>query len=622
VALKVLPFAATLDARQLQRFKNEAQAAAHLEHQNIVPVHAVGCERGVHYYAMQFIDGQTLAELIHELRGQRAKPAGEATAPYVATPPGGDRPAAEVATPAVAVRSTLRSSTGLAFFRLAAQLGVQAADALEHAHQLRIIHRDIKPGNLLVDGRGNLWIADFGLAHCQSQAGLTLTGDLMGTLRYMSPEQALAGHVEVDGRTDVYSLGATLYELLTLEPAFPGQDRQELLRQIAFEEPRPPRRLNKAIPAELETIVLKAMEKKPTERYATAKELAEDLRRFLDDEPIRARPAGFGRRARKWVKRRPALTTALVLLVAFGAVALAYRPPPPTSAELEQRAENEYRNAIATLEEEISQGRPISLIGPATRSVAHRWRAGQGRVSVPENSQEGRLVTISALEPSVLELLHDTGRSSYRLVVEMRQQRRIRATDAAEVAVSFAYRKYVTEEGPQFIFGRVKFADIGRRATLWKDRSGRPASLFQLGYYLLGATRAGIDRTHSVGGPYVLYPPAPANVWPGPWRRLEIEVRPGNFRAKHWDGAVVEMLPASKVPSALAIVRQQYPAYSGRWLVVDEGHVRALTNFRLKYPDFQSVQFPQAVQNSVGLFLEDSMVSLRRFDVEPLAEGE
>ena len=150
-------------------------------------------------------------------------------------------------------------------------------------------------------------MTDFGLAHIQSDARLTMTGDLVGTLRYMSPEQALAKHVVVDHRTDVYSLGATLYELLTLEPAFGGNDRQELLRQIAFEEPKPPRRINKAIPAELETIVQKAMEKNPAERYATAKELADDLRRWLADEPIRARRAGVVKRVRKWGRRHRAL---------------------------------------------------------------------------------------------------------------------------------------------------------------------------------------------------------------------------------------------------------------------------------------------------------------------------
>src|SRR5262249_1538571 len=160
------------------------------------------------------------------------------------------------------------------YFRKVAELGVQAAEALDHAHQLGIVHRDIKPGNLMLDGRGNLWVTDFGLAHMQQrEANLTMTGEMVGTLRYMSPEQALAMRVRIDHRPDVYSLGAPLYESLTLRPAFWGEDRQELLRQIASEEPPKPRRLERAIPAELEIIVLKAMEKRPQDRYNTAQEL-------------------------------------------------------------------------------------------------------------------------------------------------------------------------------------------------------------------------------------------------------------------------------------------------------------------------------------------------------------
>jgi serine/threonine protein kinase len=335
VALKVLPFAATMDPRQLQRFHNEARAAALLDHPHIVHVHAVGCERAVHFYAMQFIEGQTLAQMIADLRLQITdckKPAPrDSKSPAVpgCSPP--TQPYSAICnlqsaiapdTAARAAASTERAPRDRAYFRRAAELARQAAEALDHAHTLGIVHRDVKPANLLVDGRGNLWVTDFGLAHVQSDARLTMTGDLVGTLRYMSPEQALAKRVVVDHRTDVYSLGATLYELLTLEPAFAGNDRQELLRQIAFEEPRPPRRINRAIPAELETIVQKAMEKNPADRYATAQEMAEDLRRFLADEPIRARPASAARRLRKWGRRHPAwvaaaataLTTAVAVL--------------------------------------------------------------------------------------------------------------------------------------------------------------------------------------------------------------------------------------------------------------------------------------------------------------------
>jgi WD40 repeat protein len=205
-----------------------------------------------------------------------------------------------------------------------ANVGVQAAEGLEHAHQFGVIHRDIKPANLLVDGRGNLWIADFGLARFGGDAGLTMTGDLLGTIRYMSPEQALAKRDTVDARTDIYSLAVTLYELLTLEPAYNGRNREEVLRQIAFEEPRTPHRLNGSIPAELETIVLKAMAKHPEERYATALELADDLRRLLEDKPIKARRPSLRQRAAKWARRHKTVVRAalVVLLMAMAALAV------------------------------------------------------------------------------------------------------------------------------------------------------------------------------------------------------------------------------------------------------------------------------------------------------------
>jgi serine/threonine protein kinase len=342
VALKVLPFATALNARQLRRFQNEAQAAAHLHHTNIVPVHAVGSDRGVHYYAMQFIEGQTVAKMIEELRsltGRSTNPAdpssidvdgrpGEdvTTQPHYGvkawrfdtpTPP----PAASDTRNGPATVATKKSSRDPSLFQTVARLGVQAAEALEHAHQMGVVHRDIKPANLLVNDRGHLWITDFGLARCQGEGGLTLTGDVLGTLRYMSPEQALAKRMRVTHHTDIYSLGVTLYEMLTLEPAYNGRDRQEILKQIAFDDPRPPRKVNSAIPIELETIVLKAMAKEPESRYATAQEMADDLRRFLEQRPILAKRPTWREHLRKWTLRHKQLVLASAGLIFTSALA-------------------------------------------------------------------------------------------------------------------------------------------------------------------------------------------------------------------------------------------------------------------------------------------------------------
>jgi serine/threonine protein kinase len=354
VALKVLPFAAALDSRQLQRFKNEALAAAHLRHENIVPVHAVGEERGVHYYAMQFIEGRSLAHWIADLRLQIA-----------------DCPdkSAMATTPPVATLATERSTGSRRYYDWVARLGRQAALALEHAHSVGIVHRDIKPANLLLDPRGQLWIADFGLAQMAGDAGLTITGEVLGTLRYASPEQVLARRGVVDHRSDVYSLGATLYELLMLRPIFEGRDRNELLRQIANDEPQSPRSVHPSVPRELETIVLKALGKEPSERYPTARELADDLERFLDNRPVLARRPTLAERLRKLARRHPSLIGAgvLVLLLLTAASVL--------SAVLirgeQQKAEEAYRRERQRAEEADAR------FHLARRSVDEMFRISQ-----------------------------------------------------------------------------------------------------------------------------------------------------------------------------------------------------------------------------------------------------
>ena len=290
VALKVLPSASSLDPRQRQRFQVEAQAAALLHHEHIVPVFGIGCDRGVHYFAMQFIDGRSLADLIRELQhvlphNGRDEPATSNLEPNLKT-------GQELPTPPRSPGSTLHNRERC---QATARLGHQAALAIEHAHEVGVIHRDIKPSNLLIDGRDHLWVADFGLARLpHGDHDLTRTGDLVGTVRYMSPEQVRGEREGVDARTDIYGLGVTLYELLTLRPAFDARDRQELLRRILHDEPTSPRRVNPSIPRDLETIILKAMEKEPSARYGSARELADDLKHFLDDQPVRARaPASW-----------------------------------------------------------------------------------------------------------------------------------------------------------------------------------------------------------------------------------------------------------------------------------------------------------------------------------------
>jgi serine/threonine protein kinase/tetratricopeptide (TPR) repeat protein len=295
VALKVLPFAAMWDHKQIARFQNEAQAAAQLQHPHIVPVFAVGQERGVHFYAMQLIQGRSLDQVLCELRREANKK----------TPP-----AEQCLVSTIGVESTVHSELSSEhaagqsrYCRAIAGLGIQAANALQYAHECGVIHRDVKPSNLLVDHRNKLWITDFGLARVQDSPGVTVTGDVVGTLRYMSPEQATGSQALVDPRSDIYSLGATLYELLTLRPAFDGDDRQAVLQAIGNQEPTPPRAISPAIPLDLETIVLQAMAKSRDERYTTAQQFADDLNRFLEGKPTLARRPTIADRAGKWVRR-------------------------------------------------------------------------------------------------------------------------------------------------------------------------------------------------------------------------------------------------------------------------------------------------------------------------------
>ncbi len=246
----------------------------------------------------------------------------------------GDRPPAPVA-PNLSGSAVLPGGTHVSgidssgrrqpFFRSVAQIGRQAAQGLAHAHSRGIVHRDVKPSNLLLDTDGVVWITDFGLAKADED-GLTATGDILGTLRYMAPERFRG---QGDARADIYALGMTLYELLTLRPAYDSSDRMKLIEQIKALEPRRPRSMDGRIPRDLETIVLKAIDKAPEARYATAEAMAEDLRRFLADEPIKARQVSTSERYWRWARRNPVIAilggalTAVLVAVTIGSLVAA-----------------------------------------------------------------------------------------------------------------------------------------------------------------------------------------------------------------------------------------------------------------------------------------------------------
>jgi serine/threonine protein kinase len=338
VALKVLSGGLGLTPKAVQRFRREAEAAAKLHHTYIVPVYATGEQVGTHFYAMELIDGPSLDHVIRQMRQakQSATSSGEpgrasaGSAPSPASPPGADAtPLAnleatgpyvgESSMTSALTRSSL-SSDGH-YFDTVARMIAEVADALDYAHTNGVVHRDMKPSNLLLSPAGRLSVNDSGLARMLEQPGMTLTGEFVGTPRYMSPEQITAGRTPLDHRTDIYSLGATLYELLTLHAPFSGERRDQVLAQILHKEPKPPRKVNPKVPVDLETICLKAMEKDPDRRYQTAGGMAEDLRRYVNRFAIAARRAGPAERLRKWAKRHPGLTVGAALTILAGSIA-------------------------------------------------------------------------------------------------------------------------------------------------------------------------------------------------------------------------------------------------------------------------------------------------------------
>jgi serine/threonine protein kinase len=454
VALKTLVAHELVVPGRLERFRREARAAARLNNRHIVPVYGIGEHEGVHFYVMQFICGHGMDAVLREVRRMQDAPAplvdlasdrisaralaswlrsGLSPVPAGARAEPGSSEAGLPRTDRVAPlepmgRTSLFTDPGhrpgpsenpeARYLRNVARLAAAVAEALEYAHQEGILHRDIKPANLMLDARGQIWITDFGLAKVQDSDGLTRTGDVVGTLKYMAPERFNGWS---DPRSDVYALGATLYELLTLRPAFDESDRVKLVEKVLQEDPPPPRQLDRRIPRDLDTIVLKAMAKEPGERYSTAGRLAEDLRRFASGRPILARRPGTIERSWRWCRRNPLLAAAVGLmaasLTAAAVIAVLYAARQREFASDQFRA----RRRISTLADQLGRSLADSrrllairnfdrgqaafekdLVGPGLLWMIESWRSAV-EAHDPAWQQAAR-ANLAAWQPSLAPL--------------------------------------------------------------------------------------------------------------------------------------------------------------------------------------------------------------------------
>ncbi len=430
VALKVLARHLTRDSRFVARFQREAQSAARLNHPNLVQVYGIGQDEGVWYYTMQLIDGSTISDVLHHLSsiqkgGQttvelhqsplkiqmcaesllfndltqlsqvasldwsidsaNASESQEVPVQRPSSPSG--QSLAELSWGGI---SSAKTKNRLPYFANVAALIRDVATAIHYAHTQGTIHRDIKPSNLLLDRSGKIWITDFGLAKIEEEAGLTMSGDVIGTLRYTAPEQ-------LDGVSapscDIFSLGLTLYELLTLQPAIAATDRLHILYQVREQVPTPPRAIDPRVPLDLETITLKAIAKEPRNRYSSAQEFADDLDRFLDGRPILARPVSSLDKVVSW-SRRNRLVAALLLMLLIGLIvasvgstlaAIRFRDLATLEANSRLEADKASKHATAAETEmrrqlyisEMSLGlQSAKLPGslPKLRRFVQRWR--------------------------------------------------------------------------------------------------------------------------------------------------------------------------------------------------------------------------------------------------------
>jgi serine/threonine-protein kinase len=535
VALKMIRAGAAAAPAELARFRTEAEAVARLRHPNIVQVHDIGEAGGCPYYSMEHMPGGSLA--------RRAK--AEPLAP-----------------------------------RRAAEVVEALARAMQHAHQAGVVHRDLKPSNVLLDADGTPKVADFGLAKLLDAGATNTTSDaVLGTACYMAPEQAVGGSRNVGPVTDVYGLGAILYDLLTGRPPVERGSWAAMVQRVLRQDPPDPRRLRPEVDRDLEAVCLKCLRKQPGRRYASARELADDLRRWLDGRPTAARPLGWAGRLGRRARHHPRASAAVLLLLAAAAAT------PVVTHYLDP--ERVPKDRLARLE----HGEAVTLIGPSGPPAWSRNLIGQA--AVRESPEADGVFTIGSLTTACLELLPAGPARGYRFRAEVRH---LSGNRTGKVGLYFAHSAFATPNGTEHCFCAFTFDDrqAYRRLRDGTWQNNAPLELWRR--FPNGSTSRPGGGVIKRFRPAVDEEPA-ARPW-RPWRALEVVVTNEYVRV-YWDGEFVGQADRSSLVERFQALANR-PADAAR-------HEPGVT------PSF-------GPGGGLGVLVDNGLVSFRNASVSPVDE--
>jgi serine/threonine-protein kinase len=539
VALKRLHAGSYAGPDERARFRTEGQALARVRHPNVVQVYEVGEHDGQPYLSMELVEGGSLARKLA----------------------GGPLPERETA--------------GL----------VQVlARAVQAIHGQRIVHRDLKPGNVLLEADGTAKVSDFGLAKLlDTEAGHTRTGAVMGTPAFMAPEQAEGRSREVGPATDVYALGAILYQALTGRPPFQGATPAATLEQLRGREPVPPGRVRPKLSRDLEAVCLKCLEKEPARRYLSAEALADDLGRWLEGKPTAVRPLGRARRVLWWLRRRPRRVAAALGVLLTLVPVLLWWPQDPD-------------RPVKQIEARLAKGEAVTLVPETGRPQWYRWaEGGQEARAGPE--RDGTFAVHCSASLALLELARDPRHTRFRLSAEVRH---ITSSARGEVGVYFGRRTYPTPGGPVQHFGAMTYNDIDDEVKYWKEKfapkppPGNRITLFPH-LYARGGKK---PWEPEIGGERSYFKRSGLDA---AWRQLSLEVSPDGVEGL-WEGRSIGKLTAS------------------RWERDTAAYLAATQAGPSAFPLGQGFAPAYAPSGGLGLYVYHGSAAFRRVVVEPLTE--